>query len=571
MKNKFYFYHGENCRYEKIGSQIIKHELNYLDKKKEHPLFVKAREFYLTHQWEKAKRQYEKLLSINPNNPTYHHSYACILSRFHGTNVRQITKLAQKHSDIASKLDPSDVYRRLLNVMFLIDLDQKDRIHEEFKIIFKQLLNKEIPKHTIKISLDIIDLHIALENYASYLFNLAEYDDAIKYLEKACAIQRKFPKQMGDIQQVTRHNLALYYLKTENIQMTKHYLAIMEQINQRTIWEKFQSIRQNDYEIYTNCKAEMFLLIGNYEEAYILFKPELIRMRQENSIYNSLLIVTQLIECCIELGKFEEVKSLDRQLFGMYRKNPSILKLARNANIGWEREFLVAYSLIKQGGLVNAKEAVAHMEYITTVVIKFNHKMGNRMPIAYFYLGLAYRNLCHYVNKHSQKTYYFEKAKFSLFQAANCIPMRAKCIFEFALILFEANELYLCKYYANKSWKCCKEIKKISEIYHKMKRRVNKQLKQIQCSYCGEHKYVKSKKQLDKLKVCTGCHRVYYCNKKCQKLHWNKLHRMKCSKIWIQWNTELFKTVENFNQFISYTQLTSDYALMFRGIDKMCA
>ncbi len=37
--------------------------------------------------------------------------------------------------------------------------------------------------------------------------------------------------------------------------------------------------------------------------------------------------------------------------------------------------------------------------------------------------------------------------------------------------------------------------------------------------------------QKKKLKKCVGCNLFYYCSKRCQKLHWNNIHRYCCVQI----------------------------------------
>eukprot|EP01084_Bolivina_argentea_P264702 448496_1 len=125
------------------------------------------------------------------------------------------------------------------------------------------------------------------------------------------------------------------------------------------------------------------------------------------------------------------------------------------------------------------------MEDTTKRTLDNNLKLGNRMPAAHFYLGLAYQNMSQYKDTRN----YILKAKKALFQAANLKPERAQFMWQFSLLLFEGDELYLCKQYAIKAWKQCKHIKRIANGYPKMKQQWNKQLKRIKCSYCGKHKY----------------------------------------------------------------------------------
>eukprot|EP01084_Bolivina_argentea_P112752 201054_1 len=566
---KFYIlnkFHIMEFRFEKIGSEITRHELNYINRNREHPIYVTARKFYLNQQWEQAKIEYEKLLSINPNNATYHHSYACILSRYRGANVKQTLKIAQKHSAIAIKLNPSNIHIRLTNLEFLTNLEEHDTLHKEFTLIFKQLLAipDDIKSRNYKVSLDINSIHKAFEFYSSYLFNICEHQEAINYLETACAIRTHAGKEM---QQRLRHMLALYYLRLEKVDKSLHYISIMKQINQKTIWEQFQSDRSNDQQPWTQCEAEIYLLIENYKQAYKLFKCDLALIKKDNRQHSHLLVYTYLITCCIELNKFEEVNALDFELHTIEKKSPALFSLPCNNNVGWARHVLIGYCLIKKGGFKNAILAVEHMELLTEKCLLWNTNLGNRIPNVHFYLGLAYQNLSKYISKENKKCCIL-KAKFALYQAAHLIPNRTRYMWAFALILCETKELYLCKKYANQSWNKCKDIISVATKYHVLKKKLKKQLKRIQCSWCGGNKYWNSKRQYDKLKVCKGCHVCYYCNRNCQKRHWKELHGKKCCKIWIKWNEKLLKTVEGFNEIISFSTLISDYPTIFEAFKK---
>eukprot|EP01084_Bolivina_argentea_P264701 448489_1 len=552
--------HTNNYRYEKIGSKVLGHKFNYIDAQKEHPIFVRARNFYLNQEWDKAKCEYEKLISINPNNGAYHHSYSCILSRFQELQIADVLKSAQKQSAIATALEPNNAFIRLTNIQFLTDSAQYDKVHDEIQIVFKQLLG--IPDNTNEIILDVYDIIIAFEYYSQFLFCITEYEEAAKYLQTSINIRRKFDK---NVEQRILQNLAQYYFRCEQIPKALDIISMMEQISQKTIWEEFQSVRRNHKQPWMHCKGEICLFIGDYQKAYGLLKCELKQRKEENQIYNCLLLYTELIECCIELKKFKEATFLNEELLSTCRSNPSIIDQPFNRNVAWQTDFLGGYYLIKKGGLNNAFQAVKWMEYITNQLIELNgSRISNRSPAAHYYLGLAYRNLSQYVNKQN----YIHKAKFALFQAANLIPKRSRFMWEFALTLYsEGSELYLCKYFAKQSWKLYKKIINIAEIYPKMRKKLKKRLQKIKCNYCGKHKYLQTKKQLDKLKVCKGCHSFYYCNKRCQKYHWKRSHSRQCSKQWMQWNVRLLKSRNNLNQFVPFNQLKLNYKASFQAID----
>eukprot|EP01084_Bolivina_argentea_P305372 527544_1 len=67
--------------------------------------------------------------------------------------------------------------------------------------------------------------------------------------------------------------------------------------------------------------------------------------------------------------------------------------------------------------------------------------------------------------------------------------------------------------------------------YFKQKKQFRKKVKKMECNNCcAAYKMYERK-----LKACTGCMEVAYCAKRCQKIHWNKTHRLQCTrKGWYQ-------------------------------------
>ncbi len=61
----------------------------------------------------------------------------------------------------------------------------------------------------------------------------------------------------------------------------------------------------------------------------------------------------------------------------------------------------------------------------------------------------------------------------------------------------------------------------VEKGYRKNKKAFVEKLKQMKCGFCGKNKG-------KKLKSCTGCMKVYYCNRNCQKLTWKVKHHHSC-------------------------------------------
>eukprot|EP01084_Bolivina_argentea_P231415 390277_1 len=65
----------------------------------------------------------------------------------------------------------------------------------------------------------------------------------------------------------------------------------------------------------------------------------------------------------------------------------------------------------------------------------------------------------------------------------------------------------------------------IKNYYRKKKKLFVTELNRMSCMQCGAKE--------GKLKSCTGCMKNMYCDRKCQKKHWNHIHRYQCNKLWI--------------------------------------
>ena len=75
----------------------------------------------------------------------------------------------------------------------------------------------------------------------------------------------------------------------------------------------------------------------------------------------------------------------------------------------------------------------------------------------------------------------------------------------------------------------------VNKQYFKLRKKFKKKQSKLLCSYC--------KRKNKKLKSCIGCMKVFYCNKKCQKLHWKMFHRNKCDDEWKQIYPMLQETI----------------------------
>ncbi len=58
----------------------------------------------------------------------------------------------------------------------------------------------------------------------------------------------------------------------------------------------------------------------------------------------------------------------------------------------------------------------------------------------------------------------------------------------------------------------------VNKIYAKQRKKFIRRLKNIKCGYCGRLA----------TKACTGCMKIYYCSKHCQKMDWKNSHYANC-------------------------------------------
>ncbi len=68
------------------------------------------------------------------------------------------------------------------------------------------------------------------------------------------------------------------------------------------------------------------------------------------------------------------------------------------------------------------------------------------------------------------------------------------------------------------------KMKEIVVNLQKMGYDINKMMHSRDCSYCGKTFRIQKGNKM----VCGRCKMTYYCSGRCQKQHWNKLHRFAC-------------------------------------------
>ncbi|MCP4143180.1 MAG: hypothetical protein GY755_23315, partial [Chloroflexi bacterium] len=52
------------------------------------------------------------------------------------------------------------------------------------------------------------------------------------------------------------------------------------------------------------------------------------------------------------------------------------------------------------------------------------------------------------------------------------------------------------------------------------------------CGHC-KHGYMNQIENDQVLRCCKGCGEIFYCGKRCQKIHWNSVHRHQCNRYWL--------------------------------------
>ena len=93
------------------------------------------------------------------------------------------------------------------------------------------------------------------------------------------------------------------------------------------------------------------------------------------------------------------------------------------------------------------------------------------------------------------------------------------------------NELLIGRKSINAASKLCdgyieKSMQFHNDDYSQRKRKIKIEIDVLKCSNCG-----KNNEKNTKLKTCTGCMKSYYCDKHCQKRHW-QVHKKECDMTW---------------------------------------
>lgn len=90
--------------------------------------------------------------------------------------------------------------------------------------------------------------------------------------------------------------------------------------------------------------------------------------------------------------------------------------------------------------------------------------------------------------------------------------MALKALRKVQMVCFSSDGQHIAPNFVQKQ---CKE----------QRRALKGKMSTMRCSYC-------SKMRKAKLRSCTGCMKAMYCNKRCQKRHWNANHRDLCVRTW---------------------------------------
>eukprot|EP01084_Bolivina_argentea_P238581 400814_1 len=199
-----------------------------------------------------------------------------------------------------------------------------------------------------------------------------------------------------------------------------------------------------------------------------------------------------------------------KQAFGIYNNNKQNAMYDKDNNDLFFANY--AFLLIVSGNVETAmhllekratisNETGGWIEYLNGYIQQY--KIGNNQHAKYHYFAsMAHNNQIPEVRYHlcilliKMKEY-----KMSYFQLKNAINMDS------GLPIINKNR-------------------------HKLLKHLRKKMKLLKCANCARLYYAKSKNEKT-LSVCKGCGKSYYCNKSCQKKHWNQIHRTQCDKLYV--------------------------------------
>ena len=139
-------------------------------------------------QWEEGMNNYEKAISLNPNDVTAHHHYALLLARkplYDGDNYLAQTKIAQKLDPYSEPINNELMYALLDNKKIQEAEKHYNKISfkfsnagkVEFKGLIKSLQNKDFTEtingmlEAVKLAPNDADLHLLLAGYYNDILN----------------------------------------------------------------------------------------------------------------------------------------------------------------------------------------------------------------------------------------------------------------------------------------------------------------------------------------------------------------------------------------------------------------
>eukprot|EP01084_Bolivina_argentea_P219158 371774_1 len=532
---------------------------NYVDFFKEYPLFSRALLFFNKKHpkpdWKNAEIEYIKLLKINPKNANYNHGYACILCKS-GSGMEMkidstVLNKALKYCTNAVQLSPNNIRFRFTKIHLLMYCNRHEEVQNEFKTLFELIASNNKSFDSVTTVASILDRFGLFHEYAIHLHDIKQYEHAAKYMQYAVD-RMKYdvdidPRQeeCDSIEAYFKANLhlSIFYYQCDELNKS---LNILE--NMKSRWNPDSKQKGMSYLINF---GEIYLKLQEYQKAYECLQCALNCYHRRNQIEEKVMVYPYLLICCSELGKFKEADLLYDEAKKTMGEYPKFLGIHFNSV---RMDLLRNYIFIKRGDIM---KAIDGLNKILDFRLNFCSMGDEGIEEVYYYLGLAYKQF--------KTKYYMTKAKKMFFYSINCVAQKNTIYFwEFALILWRTKEYYLCKKYANISWKRTQEIKCIKNKYPILKKKLNEKIIKLKCANCSVCNESRKNK---KLKVCKGCHRMYYCNKQCQKLHWLKVHRSNCNKFWIELQKQIRSTSKStiIQPFTKFEHLQIECSELFQS------
>eukprot|EP01084_Bolivina_argentea_P278758 476368_1 len=447
----------------------------------------------------------KSLVKKNPKNDMYRHLYANILSYKDSSLQKQIDHQRQ----IAYQLNPKSLLNTLLYAQSLSS--EPSTVNKSRKMLKRALKKSKCIDSDC--SVRVARSHNSIINLSPSTIHLSL---AYNY---ACNHPHNFRKSHNHILKSmnsdARGRIPLFHplLMTKVMLLIGKYqscLNYFEHVERQ--FEELLKIKNQNFEF--ECKkihGHTLLNMEKYNDAIKLF----------TEAQRAAVTKEQLLECCTAFvliySHLEEFNTADK----WFRQGKQIWNLDKNSEI-WPQigiDLFHAHGFLwyKKKLLENRKrnrQFSPKLEPLPCVHFEGNRFKDIMMTGIYNSLYLFVYGLHAQYNDNL-----LVEAIISYHVAIKEVPT-AIMYWHSSIAFFDLGYYAMSLKLLERAYRMTPEIPTIAHGYA-LKRLSLVNIISKRCSNCGNDK--------QRFRACMGCCQVYYCNRKCQKQHWNKVHRNICN------------------------------------------